>query len=126
MENKIFGMMEKMYMEMQKGFEKVNRDIARLEHDHGEKLAALFDEQKAMREILDDHSVRLSEVNKTLDDHSVQLSEVNKTLNDHSVQLSEVNETLDDHTGRLSRIESKLETHDIKIHVLDKTKANAE
>ncbi|MHB1041539.1 MAG: hypothetical protein ACYC0Q_01700 [Eubacteriales bacterium] len=33
-------------------------------------------------------------------------------------------EKLADHTERLDRIESKITTHDIKIQILDKTKAN--
>ena len=34
-----------------------------------------------------------------------------------------MSETLDDHTVRLERIEAKLAAHDIRITVLDKTKA---
>lgn len=33
-------------------------------------------------------------------------------------------EKLADHTERLDRIESKITTHDLKIQILDKTKAN--
>ena len=117
MEDKIFDLMEKLYVEMQKGFRKVDERFnqvderfnqvnerfnqvderfnqveadlkelreaqARIEHDHGEKLAALFDFQKSQEEI-----------------------------NKHVLSA-------------LDRIEEKIDTHDIQIHVLDKTKAD--
>lgn len=58
MEDKLYGLVEKLYIEMQKGFKEVNErldqkadkaDIARLENQHGAK--ALFDFQKTQEEV---------------------------------------------------------------------------
>lgn len=61
MESKIYDLIEKMHLEMQNGFQQVNtrinkleielkgdvrrieQNLARIEHDHGEKFSALFD-----------------------------------------------------------------------------------
>ncbi|MHB1127351.1 MAG: hypothetical protein ACYC2T_10450 [Bacillota bacterium] len=63
------------------GQESIGQAVARIEHEHGEKLSALFDGYKLL------------------------------------------SETLSDHTARLERIEEKVTSHDIKIEILDKTKA---
>lgn len=66
-EEKFFGLMEKMYSEMQNGFKKVNlelqqtknelqevkKTVVRIENDHGQKLGALFDGHKLNSEKLD-------------------------------------------------------------------------
>jgi chromosome segregation ATPase len=66
----------------------VKATVIRIEHDHGEKLGALFDGYAQVLE-----------------------------------QQTKMSETLADHTIRLERIEEKLAAHDIRITVLDKTKA---
>ncbi|MHB1421567.1 MAG: hypothetical protein ACYCX4_18645 [Bacillota bacterium] len=64
------------------GQQSIRQAVTRIEHEHGEKLSALFDGYKLL------------------------------------------SETLSEHTTRLERIEEKVTGHDIKIEILDKTKAN--
>ena len=67
MEDKVFDLLEKMYVEMQEGFDGVNKRIDSLEtevketknkiifieQEHGKKLTALFDGYKQNAEKLD-------------------------------------------------------------------------
>ncbi|MFA7077459.1 MAG: hypothetical protein WC147_03470 [Syntrophomonas sp.] len=130
----------------------IRQNLARLEFEHGEKLAALFDGQESIKSTLDDHAAILNKhtavlddhtailnkhtavlddhtaiLNKhtaVLDDHTVILNKHSAVLDDHTVTLNKHSAVLDDHTERLQRIEDKVEGHDIQIQVLDKTKSN--
>ena len=131
MKDKTYELIEKLYIEMQEGFRKVNSDIARLEHDHGEKLDALFDFQVAQEETnkkvlssLDSLDTRLGNVEGRLGNVERIVSSHSKKLDEHSAKLDKLDREVSKHTVQLQRIEDKLETHDIQIHVLDKTKAN--
>lgn len=109
-EDKIYELMEKMYIEMQEGFKEVKTDIkdlresqARIEFEHGEKLSALFDGYQQDSDKLDRLEITVAMHNDKLD-----------FLEKESLK----------HTNQLQRIENKLEIHDAQIHLLDKTKAS--
>ena len=102
----------------------IRQNLARLEFEHGEKLAALFDGQESIKSTLDDHAAILNKHTAVLDDHTVILNKHSAVLDDHTVTLNKHSAVLDDHTERLQRIEDKVEGHDIQIQVLDKTKSN--
>lgn len=73
---KLFEFMTKMYSEMQEGFKKVNTELSevktrltsvenivtRIEHDHGQKLQALFDGYKQ-------HTDQLERIEKEVSKH---------------------------------------------------------
>ena len=73
---KLFEFMTKMYSEMQEGFNKVNTELSevktrltsvenivtRIEHDHGQKLQALFDGYKQ-------HTDQLERIEKEVSKH---------------------------------------------------------
>ena len=73
---KLFEFMTKMYSEMQEGFKKVNTELSevktrltsvenivtRIEHDHGQKLQALFDGYKQ-------HTDQLERIEKEVSRH---------------------------------------------------------
>ncbi len=66
---KLFDFMTKMYSEMQKGFNKVDSRltsvenvVTRIEHDHGQKLQALFDGYKQ-------HTDQLERIEKEVSKH---------------------------------------------------------
>ena len=84
-EQKILKLLETMQSDMKTmrgDVDKIHQSQTRMEHEHGQKMSALFDGYKLL------------------------------------------SEKLDDHTTRLQRIEEKIVGHDIKIEVLDQTKAN--
>jgi|GEM_PF-2746439 len=102
----------------------IRQNIARLEFEHGEKLAALFDGQAIIMGKLDEHSSILDKHSDILDKHSAILDKHSAILDKHSVILDKHSAILADHTDRLQRIEDKVEKHDIQIQVLDKTKSD--
>lgn len=126
MEDKTFELMEKMYIEFTKEFQKVNEkldqkadktDIVRIENDHGEKLSALFDRYQQNSDKLDCHTEMLNRLDN-------RLGGVEKIVSSHSDKLDRLEKVSLKHTAQLERIDNKLETHNTQIHVLDKTKAN--
>ena len=115
-EEKIFGLLEKMYIKVtgieegQKSMEieqrKLNQTIARMEVENHHKFGALFDGHKS----LFDGQKALFE----------QVSQNTGLLNQHS-------EILNRHTGQLDRLENKVDgisqqvgSHEVQIKLLKK------
>ena len=61
------------------GQEKLSKDIARIEYDHGEKLAALFEGYQSIKETLADHTDRLQRIEDKLETHEIQINVLDST-----------------------------------------------
>jgi uncharacterized protein involved in exopolysaccharide biosynthesis len=61
------------------GQEKLSKDIARIEYEHREKLAALFDGYQSIKETLDDHTDRLQRIEDKLETHEIQINVLDST-----------------------------------------------
>lgn len=57
----------------------LKQSIARIENDHGEKLASLLDGYKQNAEILDRHSEQLDRIENKIESHDVQISVLDRT-----------------------------------------------
>ena len=89
MKDKTYELIEKLYMEMQKGFNETNnridaieKTVIKIEHDHGEKLDILFDGQQAINEKLEEHTLRLDRIESKLGTHDIQIHVLDKTKAD--------------------------------------------
>ena len=88
MDDKAFKLIEKMYIEMQKGFKEVNErldqkadktDIVRLGQEYGTKLEALFDFQKTQEEVNERVLSALDRIEEKLETHDIQIRVLDKT-----------------------------------------------
>jgi hypothetical protein len=57
----------------------LRQSMARLEFEHSEKLAALFDGQEAIKDILADHTDRLQRIENKVERHDIQIQVLDKT-----------------------------------------------
>lgn len=101
MEDKTFEMIEKLYNRMEEGFSRiderfsrvderfeqidgrftgieselrlVSQSVVRIEHDHGQKLDALFDGYKANTEAIQELRTDVKELKKEVETHEVKL-----------------------------------------------------
>lgn len=55
------------------GQEKMRQDLAGMEFEHGEKLAALFDSYQQNAEVLADHTQRLERIEDKITTHEIQI-----------------------------------------------------
>jgi prefoldin subunit 5 len=93
--------------------QKLHESQVRIENNHGEKLAALFDFQKTQVEVN-------KQVLSTLDCIDNRLGSVEKVVSSHSDKLDRLEKESLKHTDQLQRIENKLETHDTQIYALQR------
>jgi predicted nucleic acid-binding Zn-ribbon protein len=87
MEDKTFQLLEKMYSEFSTRFDKVEADIQglkgdvrglkndvlRIEHDHGQKLQALFDGYKQHDQRLDVLEKKIDNLTEKVDRHDIKI-----------------------------------------------------
>ena len=70
----------KVIPEMQREIRNISRTVARIEVEHGEKLAALFDAFTAHSEKLDKHEKRISICEKHIEHQSNQIYHLNSKV----------------------------------------------
>ena len=70
----------KVIPEMQREIRNISRTVARMEVEHGEKLAALFDAFTAHSEKLDKHDKRISICEKHIEHQSNQIYHLNSKI----------------------------------------------
>ncbi|KKM12705.1 hypothetical protein SY88_02225 [Clostridiales bacterium PH28_bin88] len=63
----------------QKEIETIRQSVARIEHDHGEKLSALLDGYKLLSETITDHTARLERIEEKIAGHDVRIQILDKT-----------------------------------------------
>lgn len=69
------------------GQEKLRQDLVRMEFEHGEKLAALFDGYQQNAEVLADHTQRLERIEDKITTHEIQIKVLDSTkANKHKVK----------------------------------------
>lgn len=56
----------------------IRQSQARMEHQHGEKLAALFDGYQLLSRTLADHTVRLERIEAKVTDHDIKIEILDK------------------------------------------------
>lgn len=59
--------------------EKIQQDIVRIEIEHGEKLAALFDGYESIKGTLANHTDRLQRIEEKLETHEIQIKVLDST-----------------------------------------------
>lgn len=64
----------------------LRQDVARIEYEHGEKLAALFDGYQVMSDKLDEHS-------RILNDHTERLQRIEDKVQTHDIKIEVLDKT---------------------------------
>jgi|LFRM01.1.fsa_nt_gb hypothetical protein len=88
MEEKVYKLVEKLYVEFTKRFDEIEEkldmkadktDIVLLENKNGTKLDILIDSHKAITETLEDHTNRLQRIEDKIETHDIQIHVLDKT-----------------------------------------------
>lgn len=83
MEDKIFELLEKMYVDIKGELNDIKTelskkadktDIVRIENEHGQKLDALFDGYKQLHEKQEEHDKRFDRIETKLDNLSIKVN----------------------------------------------------
>ncbi|NLY17614.1 MAG: hypothetical protein GX045_01365 [Clostridiaceae bacterium] len=83
MEDKIFELLEKMYVDIKGELNDIKTelskkadktDIVRIENEHGQKLDALFDDYKQLHEKQEEHDKRFDRIETKLDNLSIRVN----------------------------------------------------
>ena len=115
------------YANLEEGQANLKKGQANLEKGQAnlEKgLAAANEEISLIHSQLKEHSAILGALQYASEVHKADMDNPTHQVSGVSGEVKAIRKVQTDHTEQLDRIESKVAGHDIKIEVLDRTKAN--